>query len=329
VLATSGPWFDRRRPENSWPSVAVSIVVTSGLFVSAFLAMQTVGRWTGARSEPAEPPVIVRLAPPPVVIERPRPASRPRKIPAPRTSAPNPEAPPAGEVAAPVGVGAQVTTAPTAPSAKDPPRTDTAAAKGPAIPRGPIAAARSGSDVPYETPAGVGGTPSGVTIGSRTANTQAYRDSVLTGKLKTFAEMAAAHPPTGAELAALEQSKQVGLRMARRATTAGNAEVHTMLGEGVGGEGAVGGSPLIMSGGKSSSSSAKEVARAGGGSIALPFLSSGPSTSQRKKNEALDRDYQARLRRLEDRMALKRDSLRRDSLRLDSLRRDSLGKRRP
>ena len=67
-------------------------------------------------------------------------------------------------------------------------------------------------------------------------------------------------------------------------------------------------------------------------SVGLPLFSSGPSAAQRKKNEAIDAEYQARLRGLQD-LALslrdKRvaDSLRLDSLRLDSLRRDSLARR--
>ena len=48
MLAANGPqWFDRRRPEHSWPSLVVSVAITAALFVSAFLAMQTVGRWSG------------------------------------------------------------------------------------------------------------------------------------------------------------------------------------------------------------------------------------------------------------------------------------------
>lgn len=98
----------------------------------------------------------------------------------------------------------------------------------------------------------------------------------------------------------------------------------------MGGEGAVGGNPAIRGGGM----------RAAGG-FSLPLFSSGPSKAQRKKNEAIDAEYQMGLRRLEDRMLLKRDSIRilarrdsvrrdsvrRDSLRLDSLRRDSLLRR--
>ena len=60
------------------------------------------------------------------------------------------------------------------------------------------------------------------------------------------------------------------------------------------------------------------------GGVGLPLFSKGPSAAQRRKNEAIEADYQARLRRLQDRILL-----RRDSIRADSLRRDSLAKRRP
>lgn len=100
-----------------------------------------------------------------------------------------------------------------------------------------------------------------------------------------------------------------------------------MQGEGMGGEGAVGGSPAMHGGGMAVSSG-----------FSLPLFSSGPSKAQRKKNEAIDAEYQLGLRRLEDRLLLKRDSvrilarldsIRRDSLRLDSLRRASLARPRP
>jgi hypothetical protein len=174
--------------------------------------------------------------------------------------------------------------------------------------------------VPYTTPPGVAGSPSGVTIGSRIANTQAYRDSMLETRLNTFAEMASTHPPTGAELAALRQSQQTALMTYHRASTGGNPNVHVQQGEGMGGEGAVGGSPLMGGGHRSST---QQGATAGGG-FSLPLLSRGPSAAQRKRNAAIDKDYRMGLRRLEDRMLLKRDSLR-----LDSLRRDSLARRRP
>jgi hypothetical protein len=65
-----------------------------------------------------------------------------------------------------------------------------------------------------------------------------------------------------------------------------------------------------------------------GGSVPFTFLSSGPTREQRKLNEKIDADNQARLRRLEDRMYLKQDSVRADSIRADSLRRELLAKGR-
>ena len=327
MLATSGPWFDRRRPEKTWPSIVVSIVLTVCLFVSAFLAMQRVGLWTGKRAEAPEPPVVVRLAPP-IVLPQERPITPPVRRTTTRQPAPLSRAP--GAVSPPTS--APIVAAPAIPSLPSPPAVDTASTgtrPSPTVPNGIVPTDRPGGNVPYTTPPGVGASPSGVTIGSRTPNTQAYRDSVLTGKMKTFAEMAASHPPTGEELKALRLSQQAAAKVYQRVGTAGNANVHIMQGEGVGGEGAVGGSPLMMSGGKRSSSSAKDVAKNGGGSFGLPFLSPGPSAAERKRNEAIDNDNRARLRRLQDRIALKRDSVRRDSLRLDSLRRDSLARRRP
>ena len=330
MLATSGPWFDRRRPETNWPSIIVSIALTSGLFVSAFLAMQTVGHWTGARSEPPEPAVVVRLTPPPATPPR----EVPRKVPAPPTTN-NPSTAPAVRdpgVSVPSS-GAPAIPVPTIAPPAPPVAADTTshvARPSPGIPRGIVPPERpAGANVPYATPPGVAASPSGVTIGSRRANTPAFRDSVLTGKMQSLAEMAATHQPTGADLKALRLSQRAAAMTYRRVGTAGNPDVHVMQGEGMGGEGAVGGSPVMMGGGKRSSSSAKDVAAKAGGSFSLPFLSSGPSAAERKRNEAIHNSYQLILRSLQDRIALKRDSARRDSLRLDSLRRDSLARRRP
>jgi hypothetical protein len=151
-----------------------------------------------------------------------------------------------------------------------------------------------------------------VTIGSRVANTAAYRDSMLKEKLQV-PYLSAKYAPKGEILAASRQSQAAALGTYRRSTTAGSAEVHVAQGEGMNGEGAVGGGGGVQGGGMHA-----------GSSFGLPLLSKGPSAAQRKKNEIIDADYRDRLRRLEDRMLLKRDSIR-----LDSLRRDSLAKRRP
>lgn len=320
MLATNGPqWFDRRRPENIGPSIVAGVVATVALFATAFVAMQTVGQWDSRSSSPIEPPVVVRLTPPlapplaPPPVARPRPQQAPvvQPQPAPNRATPTTPAVPA-TIVPPIA----------APNVAAPAR-DTAGATvkaAPPIPLGPTSATRTGPDTAMAVGrSGIAPAPAGVTIGSRTPNTASFRDSVGRARMKGIPELAASRPPTGKELAALNESKAAALRMNQRTSTAGNPNVHVMQGEGMGGEGAVGGSPAMHGGGNLSL----------GGSVGLPLLSNGPSAAQRKKNVAVDSEYQLRLRRLEDRLLLKRDSLRLDSLRRDSLRRDSLARRRP
>jgi hypothetical protein len=313
VAATGGArWFDRRRPEKSWPSIVVSIGATAALFISAFVAMRSIRQWTGRASETLEPPVVVRLTPPPPSIERPR-----------RTEPP--ATPATGAVRAPIAVPPVV--AP--PLASEPPMTaapptvarDTAPAGGKPGPQIPLGAVpRELGRTPLSGGGGnVVGVPSGVTIGSRTPNTAAYRDSVLKLRLGGIPGLARDRQPTGQEKAALELSQRVARMVARRATTAGNPNVHVPMGEGVDGVGAVGGGLAKVQGG---GAAANDVSV--GSSVSLPLFSSGPSAAQRRANAAIEADYQARLRRLEDRILLKRDSIR-----LDSLRRDSIARRRP
>jgi hypothetical protein len=136
------------------------------------------------------------------------------------------------------------------------------------------------------------------------------RDSIAAAGMNTIPLLAKTHAPKGAELAELSERQRVAVQLARRATTAGNArDVHVMTGEGLDGVGAVNGgrtgfSPL-------------------GGSIGFSLFSSGPTAEQRKANEKLDAEYQARLHRLQDRAFLLADAARVDSVRADSLRRDS------
>jgi hypothetical protein len=147
----------------------------------------------------------------------------------------------------------------------------------------------------------------------RVGNTAATRDSIIRAKVAEIPSIWQTHAPTGAEKAALETSQRVAAVLRQRTLTSGNSNdlVH-LQGKGMDGVGAVSAPGLV--------------------SIDAPFLSSGPSRAQRKKNEAIDAEYQARLRGLQDlvlslhdkRVA---DSLRLDSLRLDSLRRDSLARR--
>jgi hypothetical protein len=116
------------------------------------------------------------------------------------------------------------------------------------------------------------------------------------------------HEPTGRERAELAASQLAAAMLQQRSTSSGDSRdlVH-LQGKGKDGVGAVSAPGMV--------------------SMDLPLFSSGPSKAQRKKNEALDADYQARLRRLQDSVLSKQDRRLADSLRLDSLRRDSLARR--
>jgi hypothetical protein len=121
--------------------------------------------------------------------------------------------------------------------------------------------------------------------------------------MSSAATLARTRPMTERERAELEVSKQQARMTAQRTTTAGNGrDVHVPMGEGVGGVGAVGGGGV-------------------GSSISLPLFSRGPSAAQRKRNDSIFADYQARLARLQERLRAQKDSVRADSLRRDSLAR--------
>lgn len=321
MLVPNGPrWFDRQRPERSWPSIVVAIGLTFALFATAFVAMQTVNGWqSGARSAILERPIVVRLTPPvaplPPAERRPRPPvpqPAPRAIAAPLPGVSTPLAP-----AAPPATAPPIAVPPAQRAAAPAPGADTAGGRvsnASAIPLGPIAFPKGLPDTAMGARGGAPSTRAGVTIESRHPNTAAYRDSVLTERLRAIPGSAMDHPATGRELAEMQRSRANAAAMSRRATTSGNPDVHVMTGDGVDGVGAVGGSSAT-SGNRSLTS----------GSVGLPLLSSGPSAAERKRNEALDADYKARLRRLDDRIRLKRDSLRADSLRARA-RADSLAK---
>lgn len=306
MLATNGPqWFDRRRPENHWPSIVVSLGLTTALFASAFVAMQTVGRWESRNSTPLEPPVVVHLTPPPPPIEK-------KRQPAPTPATPraiNPAAPTVTPTTIAPPSTAPMVAVPTPPVARD--TAATGARVPPTIPVGPLAPIRTGTDTAMAARGGAANTQSGVTIGSRVPNTQAYRDSVARVRLDSIPFLARTHPPKGENLAALMRSQRAGAKVAQRGTTAGNPNVNVMQGEGVDGVGAVGGGAGVPGKGLRA-----------GSSIGLPLLSKGPSAEQRKKNEILGAEYRAGLGRLQARILL------RDSIRLDSLRRDSIAKHR-
>jgi hypothetical protein len=280
--------------------------------------MMPVSRWIDSRPIDSEPPTVVELTPPlPEPIRKPPADIRPT----PRVTLPPPIAapvaprviPPALPIAPPV---VAPIVAPTVNAAPRDSATDSRTS--PVIPLGPVRAPITFPDKGVVVGHfGAPIAPAGVTTIGRAPNTPEVRDSIATERMADIRLLAKTHTPKGAELGELQQRQRIADQMMRRATTAGNArDVHVSMGEGLDGVGAVGGQtgPSLR-----------------GVSVPFPLFSSGPSPAERKKNETLDADYQARLRRLQDRARLVADDVRLDSLRLDSLRRDSLAKssRRP
>jgi hypothetical protein len=156
--------------------------------------------------------------------------------------------------------------------------------------------------------------PAGISLTNRAANTPFVRDSIAKSKMALIPGLAAERAPTGREKAELEQSQRDARALRARTLTGGNSrDLVVLQGKGMNGVGAV----------DPSSTGGVGV----GFSIPFTLFSSGPTREQRKKNEEIDADYQRRLRRLEDRMYLKRDSIRADSIRADSIRADSLRRR--
>ena len=297
--------FGQPAPENRGPSLAVSIAITAVLFAFALTAMRSLPNLDiGARNR-VDQPVAVRL--PEVVLPAPTRTREPpverrtsRAQPAPPTSVPT-------TIAAPP-ITAPITTPSGIPSAA---RDSNAAGVGKPGNAGDAALEKS-----LRTGAGGIGVPMApawTKSAERIGNTATIRDSILRTKMAEIPTSWQNHAPTGAEKAALETSQRVAAALQRRATTAGNSNdlVH-LQGKGMDGVGAVSAPGLV--------------------SVDLPLFSSGPSRAQRKKNEAIDAEYQARLRGFQDLVLSLRDkrvadSLRLDSLRLDSLRRDSLSRR--
>jgi hypothetical protein len=297
--------FGQPTPEPRGPSFAVSVAITAALFAFAFGAMRSLPNLAGRSHADVDRPVVVQL-PHIVPPERPIP-----KAAEPSTDRVRPSAPPV----APVGIAptadpiAPPVTAPVAgiPSA---PRDTTRAASGKPTTAGDAALAKSlrlGS-----SGLGVPMAPAWTKSAERIGNTPEIRDSILRAKLAGAPYEWKNHLPTGAEKAALETSQRVAAALQRRTTTAGSNEVAHPQGKGMYGVGSVGGPGVV--------------------SVDAPLFSSGPSRAQRKINEAIDAEYQARLRGFQDLVLSLRekriaDSLRLDSLRLDSLRRDSLARR--
>jgi hypothetical protein len=312
MLATNGPRWNDRGDGPSWPSLGVSIAITAAAFAVAFAAV--VPHWTGSRLIDTDPPTVVQLPPLPVAT-RPQPDVQraPRLAPPARVAAPIAPAVAAPTIPLAPPVVAPITEQPTNRAA--PRDSSPGSRKGPVIPLGPV---RAPIDVPGNTSAplshlGAPVAPAGVTSIDPLPNTPEVRDSIAAVRMNDIALLAKTHAPTGAELADLQARKLGAERLARRATTAGDSrDVHVMTGEGRDGVGAV-------NGGRTSLNPLH-------GSIPFTLFSSGPTEAQRKVNEKLDAEYQARLRRLQDRALIVADVARRDSARADSLRRDSLTK---
>ena len=307
MLATNAPRWNGRNAGPGWQSVGVSVAVTAAAFVVAFAAMAPVPRWLASRRVDPDPPAVVRLEAPVAPAQT-------------RTQATNltPRATTRRSVA-PVAVPTTVPTTPivpplTTPITSAPPRDSSGGSRrGASASAGPVRPSLGFPNNPQAGTPGAPVAPAGVTENGRFLELPGVRDSIAAQKAALLELLMRTQLPRGAILAELESRRRVAERLARRATTAGNAsDVHVMLGEGLDGVGAV-------NGGRTSLSPL-------GGSIPLPLFSSGPSAAQRKKNEKLDADYQLRLRRLRERALLLANGQRLDSLRVDSLRRDSLAK---
>ena len=171
-------------------------------------------------------------------------------------------------------------------------------------PTRPVREAGKGKGAPFA--------PAGLTAGSRASNTAYVRDSIIRQRMLAVPGMAKAGVMGEADRQALEESQQQARQLQQRSLTAGNGRDLVVLeGKGKDGVGAVGGPGVV--------------------SISAPLFSSGPSATQRKRNEKIDADNRLRLGRLQDRLRLQRDSTHADSLRADSVRRDTfaLHRRRP
>ena len=275
MLASNGPhWFDRRQPDSRWPSIGISLGLTVAMFAAALTSMRSVGFWpSAARRE--EPPVVVRLDAPP-----PPPKPTPTTRPAPTTVAAPTEVP--TTIAPPNNAPVSVTPAPQ--PVPPQPHVDTIAAiraKQREIPAGAVVLPHNFGlpDTAMAIPGGAPNAQTGVTIGSRTANTAKFRDSVITARLAPLWDLRALPVPAGAVRAELDQSKRNTDQLMRRATTAGNSrDVHISQGEGLGGAGAIGGNP------RSAATTRRERHR-------RAVVQLRPSAAQRRKNEARVRQW--------------------------------------
>lgn len=289
--------FGQPTPENRGSSFAVSVAITAALFALAFGAMRSLPDLSlGRRS--TEKPVAIQLP----QLALPTPPTKPVQ----RTTA---RARPAAPTAEPATVAV-----PTAPPITAPITTPTAipgASRDSSVTglRKTAADAALNSSLRAGT-AGIGtaAAPAWTKSAEHVGNTPVERDSILRARMVQIPAEMITHPPTGKEKAELQASQLAAAMLQARTTSTGNSRdlVH-LQGKGKDGVGAV--------------------SAPGMASIPFTLFSSGPTAEQRKKNEAIDADYQARLRRLGDSVLSKRDRRLADSLRLDSLRRDSLARR--
>lgn len=275
----------------NWTSAAVAIVATALIFAAALAAMTRVRELRErAAAEHLEPPRVVTL--PPIVSPRaevPPPPVRPVPMPIAARAAP---APPSAQPAI-----AQPNVA--APSPLPPAATRDSAAGARAAADAAATQARGLTELrplpigPVRSVPRTLGTPpepAGVTIHNKKLTLE-QMNAMDNAAVAGMAQYARTHPETPAE------------------RDANNRGPHP---------------PPLQNG--PAGDMRRGMTQIPAGSIPLPLFSPGLSPAQRKRNAVIDSEYQWRLRRLEDRAALVRDSVRADSVRRDSVAR---AKRKP
>ncbi|HXT14258.1 MAG TPA: hypothetical protein VN706_01425 [Gemmatimonadaceae bacterium] len=306
MLATNGPrWFDRTTPDPRWPSFGVSLIITAAMFAAALAAMRTIAPWRSDTSAP-DKPVVVRLTPPtPAPVPKAKPVQTVQQVPrsavvAAPTTIPTTIAP----IATPGRIDVPLV-APVVPSVAAPARTSADSGVGARGTAG--AASASTGDRVF-----AGGAPiarSGMVLPPKVLDTPAARDSIMKVRMAAIVEMAK-KPPTGEIKAEMDARARQADRVARRATTVGNAnDVHVPMGKGVDGVGVDGGP----------GNGVKMTPNGPMVSIPFPLFYPGPSPAQRKRDSIVNADNVARLGRLGVRVKTKADSVRADSLRADSI----------
>jgi len=282
---TYGAWWGRRPGTAPLSTTTVALAGTVALFTAAFAAMTTVRRPPGPTIAP-EKPTVVRLTPPPPQTDV-RPIRRPQPAPAP-TAVPNQLPQP-------------VTTAPPPPTVVNPttpPTQDTAAARGAAPPAvaPSITILPPFREVPTFPSSADGAGPVGVAAPSavtrrNTPLTPAQKDSIIAATVALVPYEALKRAIRVQQCAEVDRQPAPGLASRGRAARLPGEPVFAPT---MGGNVAVG--------------------------ITMFTIAVGPQRD-RKRDAAIDTDNQFRLRRLQDRLMLRRDSMRADSLRRDSLAR--------